>query len=145
MTLVIDSSVIVKWFVQEEGHAEALGLLETTERICCPDFALVEAANVLWRKVRLSEIGPAQASEAVGQLAGFFDAVVPSFELLEAAFELAGRLQHSVYDCMFLACALRSEDDVLVSADERFLTKASENGFAMAVRPLSGQPPALNV
>tara|TARA_B100000378_G_scaffold21942_1_gene16969 strand:- start:380 stop:805 length:426 start_codon:yes stop_codon:yes gene_type:complete len=138
MTLVIDSSVIVKWFVREEGHPEAVKLLEMTEQLSCPDFALAEAANVLWRKVRLGEIGSGQAGEAVGQMAGFFDSIVPSSELLETAFDLAGTLQHSVYDCMFLACALRREGDVLVSADEKFLTKASENGFAASVRPLSG-------
>lgn len=52
MTLVIDTSVIVKWFVRETGHEDALSLLETTDPLCCPDFALVEAANVLWRKTR---------------------------------------------------------------------------------------------
>lgn len=138
MTLVIDTSVIVKWFVRETGHEEALSLLETTDPLCCPDFALVEAANVLWRKTRGGEVSEEQAQESIRQLPRFFDEVVPAGELLDDGFGLAKLLSHSVYDCMFLACALRRKGDVLVSGDRAFLKKAAEHGFAESIRPLSG-------
>lgn len=138
MTLVIDTSVIVKWFVRETGHEEALSLLETRDTLCCPDFALVEAANVLWRKTRGGEVSEGQAQESIRQLPGFFDSVVPAAELLDGGFELAKLLSHSVYDCMFLACALREEGDVLVSDDMAFMKKAAEHGYSGSVRPLFG-------
>lgn len=31
MTIVIDTSVIVKWFVEEDGHEEAVRLLQSGE------------------------------------------------------------------------------------------------------------------
>lgn len=82
MTLIIDTSVIIKWFVNKDGHKEALALLESGEQLICPDFALLEAANVLWRKERLSEIDREQAQSAIEAMPEFFDQLTTSTELV---------------------------------------------------------------
>ena len=73
--LVVDSSVVVKWFVDEPLHAEARHIYKYQQDILAPEFVLVEVANVVWKKVRRKEIGADQAYEiinlAIEALPGF--------------------------------------------------------------------------
>jgi predicted nucleic acid-binding protein len=119
LTIVVDTSVIVKWLVEEDGHAEALLLLNKSVRLACPDLALPEVANVLRRKVRAKDTTQSQAAESLG-----------------AGFALAEKVDHSVYDCMFLALARREVDAVLVTADSVFLKKCAAAGFGDSIRHL---------
>ena len=50
MTLVIDASIAAKWFVEEPGRAQALEVLDETDRQA-PDLVVAEVANVIWKKV----------------------------------------------------------------------------------------------
>jgi predicted nucleic acid-binding protein len=42
---VVDASVAIKWFVDEEGRAEAVGLLR--HPLSAPDLLAPECANIL--------------------------------------------------------------------------------------------------
>jgi predicted nucleic acid-binding protein len=134
--VVVDTSVIVKWFIPEDGHIDAVRLLKNDLKLACPDFALAEVANALGRKIRVAEISPDQAGEAVIQLPKYFDLIVPSKELLSSSFALAAKLDHSVYDCMFLALAIREPSEVVVTSDSVFLRKCITAGFGNSIQHL---------
>ena len=105
MTIVIDASVALKWVFDEPGTEAALALRE--EQLIAPSLWLAEAANALWHHVRLGEIS---SEEALARLTVLASAPVASlaFEaLVEPALELATELPHPVYDCLYLAPALR--------------------------------------
>lgn len=140
MTIVADTSVVVKWFVQEDGHVDALRLLENPEHRICPDLALVETANALRRKLRMNEITANQMSQAITRLPDYFTEIAPSKSLLSHACSLAALLDHSVYDCMFLALALQRDNAAVVTADMKFVTKCVERGFAEKVGLVSNKP-----
>jgi predicted nucleic acid-binding protein len=56
---------------------------------------------------------------------------------LENAFQLAAELSHPVYDCLYLALALR-RDTYVVTADGRFLALAERRAdLAGRIRPLT--------
>lgn len=80
-----------------------------------------------------------QATIAVKQLPGLIDHIVSSTLLLDRAFEVASRLDHSIYDCAYLACALRL-DTQLLTADLRFADKARQGGFGTSIRTLIEHP-----
>jgi predicted nucleic acid-binding protein len=136
VTIVVDTSVIVKWFVAEAGHEDAVRLLQGGESRLCPDIALVETANALRRKLRLNEVSDGQMRDAIRRLPVYLKNVVPSVGLLENACELAAKLDHSVYDCMFLALARQEGGAVLVTADGVFLKKCVAVGFDDSIRHL---------
>lgn len=140
MSVVIDSSVAVKWFVREAGHETAKTLLGSGDRFIAPDFLVAEVANVLWRKARSQEIDLEQVRDAVRELPRYFDSLLPAQELVSDALELARLIQHSVYDCMFLACALKFDDATLVIADEKVASKIDAAGFADCIRRLGTGP-----
>ena len=63
MILVVDASVVIKWFVEEELHDEALALLESEHDLHGPDLLFLEVANVAWKKALRGEIEGVDAYE----------------------------------------------------------------------------------
>lgn len=117
MTIVVDASVALKWVLDEPGSEAAQSL--RSEELIAPSLWLVEAANVLWLRARRGQISSTEARERLTEL---FNAPVASgaIELdLGAAADLAATLGHPVYDCLYLAMAIR-ENTYVITADGRF-------------------------
>lgn len=125
--IVVDASVAVKWFVKEDGHEEALSLLGGVN-LTAPDLIFCETANVLWKKLRRGEVTSEQAEEACRALPNFISAVVSATVLAEDALGIARRLDHSVYDCIYLSCAQRLGTK-LVTADAEFVSRLTTGGL----------------
>lgn len=105
MIHVVDTSVIVKWFVQEADGDRARQLLRPSLELAAPDFAIAEVANVLWRRQRSGDIDGEQVDEALRKLPLFFQHLAPTAPLTASALGIAREIGHSVYDCLFLALA----------------------------------------
>lgn len=125
MTRVVDTSVVIKWIVAEEYSDAALRWARLP--LLAPDILRVELANALWKKVRRSEIAPGQALCGVTEAPkaiGF----VSTQPLVEPALEIALRLGHPVYDCVFLALA-DSTGLPLLTADRRLRNACAGSSF----------------
>jgi predicted nucleic acid-binding protein len=131
MTLVIDASIAAKWFVEEPGRAQALEVLDETDRQA-PDLVVAEVANVIWKKVLRGQVGEAQARFSCAALARYFDVLHASEALIESAITLAITLRHPIYDCIYLACAERAGAP-LVTADRRLLAAVRGSRLAASV------------
>lgn len=140
MILVVDTSVAVKWFVDEPDRYSARLLLSAEHSLFAPDFLIAEVANVLWRKSRIGDISADQMNQALRDLPRFFQRLSPTEDLVLDALVAARELSHSVYDCLFLVLAGAIPDAVLATADERFLAKVAPSSFAGLVSPLSLLP-----
>lgn len=125
MTIIVDASVAIKWFVEETLHDEARHLFKYQREIQAPDFILVEVANVAWKKAVRKEISNEQARTIVDMIPEYIPLLIPSLKLLRRATELAIELTHPVYDCLYLAC-VGEENDVVVTADKRFFNKVRD-------------------
>jgi predicted nucleic acid-binding protein len=122
--LVVDASVAVKWVVTEEGTSEAVALLGVPG-LAAPDLLIPECSNILWKKVRRSELTVDQAMMAARILQHADVEIHPMRPLLEMATRLALDLDHAAYDCIYLALAV-SNGWRFVTADERFLRKVRQ-------------------
>ena len=131
MTLVVDASVAFKWFVQEDGTDRALALLEREEPIVAPDVIVAEICNAAWKSLRRTELSPTQFDAIVNDVAQPFSRLVPLEGLIRPAAALTRRLDHPIYDCLYLALA-DSEGLPVVTADERLL--AAVTGTSLAGR-----------
>jgi predicted nucleic acid-binding protein len=129
--IVADASIIVKALTAEAGSHEALSVLEQADTVAAPMLVYAEVANVLRKKVRGRIISPAQFHESAKHLESAIDRIVPDIELLRDVVQLSETLDHSAYDCFYLAAALKT-GSILVSADEVFLRKCADAGFAGA-------------
>ena len=150
MSLVVDASVALKWFLSEEPLAsQALAVVQDGGTLLAPDFLIAEVCNAAWRSARLGRISQAQVGEIAAGLPRFFDALVTAAELAARAVAIAGQLDHPVYDCLYLALA-EAEQVGLVTADLRLLDKVRKTAWeawainlseyrSVCVRPAYGQ------
>jgi predicted nucleic acid-binding protein len=134
VSIVVDASVALKWVLDEPGREAADALID--EELVAPTLWLLEAANALWRRVRRGELSHGEATERLLALA---DAPVVASDIeddLFAAADLANALGHPVYDCLYLAAAIR-EDTYVITADSRFHAVVSrEPALAARIRLL---------
>ncbi|MEE4450500.1 type II toxin-antitoxin system VapC family toxin [Novosphingobium resinovorum] len=133
--LVIDASVAVKWVVTEDGTEEAVSLL-SRHRLSAPDLLVAECANILWKKVRRSELTVQEAMVAAKIIQRADVELHPMRALMEPAAKLAIDLDHPAYDCIYLALAM-AHGWQFVTADARFLNKARQSSPAVAQSVLS--------
>ena len=117
--LVLDSSVVIKWFVPEIHSDAATRLLRETHDYVAPDLLFAELGNVVWEKVRRQEISTDDGRRLVNDLSGIGVEPVPSRTLLPDALTLALLTGRTVYDALYLALAIRLETRV-ITADSRF-------------------------
>lgn len=135
MAVIVDASVVVKWFATEEFHDEARRLLIGSDPLFAPDILAVEFANAMWVKVKRGEIDQPQARRAVAAVSTKGEPELrASTPLTGRAFRLAHELGHPVYDCVYLALA-EELDSPLVTADQRFVA-AARGKFAERVHLL---------
>ena len=127
MSLIVDASVAVKWFLDEEGCEEARALLDD-EAVEAPDLILLETYSAVWKRWRRGEARPAQLRELVPALSRALDAVHPLAPLAGEAGRLALELRHPVYDCAYLALAAR-ERLPLATADDKLFRLAGRLGI----------------
>lgn len=133
--IVVDTSVAIKWVVAEERRAEARMVLASGWILHAPDLMLLEAANTLRRKVRGKLISTEQSAEG-------FDLIRQSVTILtmrdqiDETMALAIELDHSVYDCCFLACALWS-GSLFITDDVVFARKCQDRGYSENVLVLT--------
>ncbi len=107
MTLyVVDASVVVKWVVEEPGTPQAMTLLNRHE-LAAPDLILAECANIFWKKVRRRELSLPEARFAALMIEGSDLQLREMLPIWLAAIELAARIDHPAYDCLYLALAQR--------------------------------------
>ncbi len=139
-TVVVDSSVAMKWFVPEVHSDRAASLLETWVQLAAPDLLYAEAGHVLWKKIERGELSATEAREVVAGLRRVPVAISPSGDLLEAALEIALAHRRTVYDSLYVALAVARECD-FVTADERLANALAAGPLGSRVKALSAYAP----
>jgi predicted nucleic acid-binding protein len=136
---VLDASVILKWFLDEEGTSQALQLRDEFYRgkreIVVPDLLLMEVANAL--RYNPSFTGE-EIKEAIETL---FDIgiliVTPTRSLMVRAIDLAKSLNVTCYDAVYLALA-QELDFEFITADKKFWKSVAERkGQRLSVKLLA--------
>lgn len=116
MRLIVDASVAIKWVVQESDRDAARAYVSDAHELLAPDFLLVEASNILWKKFTRNQIDQSQARRALKELSVTFDEFLQTRDLVDQALSLSVRLGHPAYDCMYVA-ASEQHDGILLTAD----------------------------
>jgi predicted nucleic acid-binding protein len=122
---VIDASVAMKWLSLFENEPLVNQARQYLDRrtageiaLVVPDLFWAEVSSVLWKAARKGMCRPDEASMALSTLQEQELAAVPSRILVESALNIALKYGPSLYDCLYVALALRSNTE-LVTADEK--------------------------
>ena len=126
--LVVDASVVVKWFVNEEGSDSAKLLRDGDYKLFAPQLMALEVGNTLRNKTRRGELKPLEAEALASNIPALTVNWAADEELVVDAVRLAIALDHPVYDCVYLALA-RQVGANMVTADNRFLNAVADTGY----------------
>ena len=123
---VVDASVACKWHFVEIGADIAMKLLRRGEILLAPESFMSEFANLASRKHRTGDATRKQAEDAMAEVADQISPFVPVRDLLPVAFEMSVALEHPIYDCIYLALALRT-GAVFITDDRVFARKVANS------------------
>ncbi len=118
--VVVDASVVIKWFVPENGTDAALRLLDSGHQFMAPDLLFAEVSNSIWKKTLRGELTTTESHQLTADLERIAVETIPCRELATDAHALALITSRSVYDSMYVALAIRLETR-LITADERLV------------------------
>ena len=118
--VVIDASVVVKLFFEEEHSKAAEQCVARADELLAPDLLWAETANVIWKRQRRGDLTADAALDLARHMLALPVVIHPSADLVPDALDLAMRLERTVYDCLYLALAVRAAS-VLVTGDLRLV------------------------
>ena len=132
--VVVDASVVIKWFVREEHTDRALALVDRAAggevELSIPDFCLAECSNVIWRLVtKQRTLSPHWGETVMAQLAELPIEGVPSRDLIGTAYRVAVETGTTVYDAMYVSLA-EALGATFVTADRRLCNQLSDTQYA---------------
>ncbi len=130
--LVIDASILAKLFFEEVHSAESVRYVREADELLGPDLLWLEAANVVWKRLRRGELDAADAAALVEEMLRVPIVTHGSFGLVVPAMELAANTGRTVYDCLYLALAIR-ENIPLLTGDERFANALRDGPLAAPI------------
>ena len=132
--LVVDASVVIKWFVPEVRTDAARRWLASAHEFVSPDLLFPEAGNAIWKKVRRGELTVDEGQRLVGDLSRVAVEPIAMRALVPDAHALAVRTGLTVYDATYVALAVRLETQVITADDRLKRTLASRPLVAAFVR-----------
>jgi predicted nucleic acid-binding protein len=127
---VLDASVILKWFVEEDGSEKAVRILDDHVQgrapIVVPDLLLYEMGNALKCSGGFAEQEVGEAVDALWGLDLFIAAPQP--EVIRSAVSISFSFGLSLYDAAYIALA-KEMGMALVTADKKLFEKAAALKF----------------
>ncbi len=132
--IILDTSVVVKWFSEEDFTDKALEIRERirmgAERVIVPDLLLYELANAL-------KYNPSfDANDVSDALTSIFDMdvniVTPMRGIINVAVSLAFEYDITVYDAFYVALA-KDLELAFITADKRLCERVRGLDFVIFI------------
>ena len=136
---IVDSSVVIKWFVPESLSAEALRVRDGGTPMHAPDFLDAEVGNIVWKKLRRGALTRAVADSILAKLPFLAITQHPTRLLVPPAFDIAAQAGRTVYDCLYLALAVQLGGQ-MVTADEKLVNSLAGSRWAAHIIKLQDIP-----
>ena len=117
--VVVDTSIAVKWFIEEDGSDKAIKILQQHQQgkiiLIAPDILLLELINALYYK-KLQQQDINTALKLIYKLELQFISL--SLLLITQASKITSRFQIASYDSLFIVVA-KELDCFLITADRK--------------------------
>lgn len=130
--MIIDASVAFKWLIDEPDSDIAISWL-AHDSLNAPAVVHAEVGNALTKRVRGGELAGAGAAEQLMRLVTILT-VVDERPFVGRALDMAVALDHSYYDCLYLALG-EAVGEPLLTADTRFAAKVAASPWAALIQP----------
>jgi predicted nucleic acid-binding protein len=109
VNLVIDASVLIKFYVPEILSDKAEKLLTSVEQgdvtLLAPDLIYSEVGNILWKKQQMKELTRSEVEEIIDVIVSLPLKIETSKLLLPLAMDIGIEYRITVYDALYLSMA----------------------------------------
>jgi predicted nucleic acid-binding protein len=116
--IVIDTSVLVKFILKEEGWNKIADFLKAGT--ISVDLVIKETVNAIWKRVMRKEISLEEAKsmfEAMKEILNKAVIIENEMDYIDEAFEISIKRNVTVYDSLYIALAKKKKLELL-TADE---------------------------
>ncbi|NAT10985.1 PIN domain nuclease [ANME-1 cluster archaeon AG-394-G06] len=128
--IILDTSVVVKWFSEEKYTDKALEIREKIrigeERVVVPDLLLYELANALKYNPSFDTNDVRDALTSIFEME--MDIVTPLPATINSAVSLAFGYNITVYDAFYVALAKETEF-TFITADRKLYERVNDLNF----------------
>jgi len=128
--MVIDTSVVAKWFVEEDERGKAIlirdQLLSAKISLIAPRLLIYEMGNVLTQNTNLTSKETSNALRSLDEIG--LEIYLMGFDELETAAKLSRDFNITFYDAVFASLA-KILNTKLITADKSLASKLGEPGF----------------
>lgn len=142
MNLVLDASVLIKFYVPEILSEKAEQLLARVERgedaLLAPDLIYPEVGNILWKKQRLKELTRSEVEEITDAIVLLPLEIEVSRPLLQLAVQISMAYGITVYDAVYLSMA-KVHEATLMTADRKLVTVTAKTDLKKYIAWLGSQ------
>jgi predicted nucleic acid-binding protein len=132
VNLVIDASVVIKFYVPEilSDYAEKVLLRAADGRLLLyvPDLVYPETGNILWKKQRRRELAHEEVDDIVNAITALPMIVEPSKPIMPLAVSIAMQSGVTVYDAIYVAIA-RIYVTKMITADKKLTDALAKTEF----------------
>jgi len=130
MKCVLDASVIVKWLLRDsDGEPDTPAALSLMEAVADGDFEVLQPPHWLAEVAAvMARLSPTTLATDIADLFALDFDVLDDLAVYQRATRLAVELHQHLFDTLYHAVALESTGCTLVTADLRYLKKASAHG-----------------
>lgn len=106
MRIVIDASVLIKWYLPEIHSQEAELLVNDRFEIHAPELLVTEFGNILWKKCKLGELSADESLIVADQMLTDNITLHAHPSLLQDSLRQANATGQTVHDWTYLTLAL---------------------------------------
>ena len=135
-SVIVDTSVVLKFYLEEPGSENALHLLDGNWSLHAPEYLQIESNNVLLKRTRRNDISKSlakQIHEAINNLPIIWH---PNNLLMEPAFLIAIKMGCSFYDALFLALSI-ALNSPMITDDLKLIHVFQNTPFAKKIKRLA--------
>lgn len=141
MNLVIDASVLIKFYIPEILSDRAQYLLDSVRQgkvtLFAPDLVYSETGNILWKKHHLNELTRSEVEEISDAIVLLPLKVEPSKGLLSLAVHIGMAYGITVYDAMYVTLS-RIHETRMMTADRKLFEKLTKTDLKKYIGWLGG-------
>ena len=117
-SVVLDASAALRAVLSPADHLPMLEGIESASDVIAPQLFASETANALWKYHQAGRRDGKTIRHRHAEALALVSLWIPDTSLFPEALALATRLEHPVYDCLYLIAARRF-DARLLTADRR--------------------------
>ena len=132
MKIVIDASVLIKWYVPEIHSDEAELLIDDRFDIHAPELIIPEFGNILWKKCKLGELSSDESLILADEMVKDDITFHMHLPLLRESLRQAIATGQTIYDWTYLILAL-SLDAKFITADRRFFLAVRGTSYKSSI------------